>query len=78
MVALRTVALIDAARAARLFAGELGRSVKVARLESEDAHRWAVMALDSAALEVFAHVLPFFAAEVWPRSSCADYKELDL
>ena len=68
MVALRTVALVDAARAARLFAGELGYSVKVVQLETEEAHRWAVLAPNRAALEVFAHVLPFLALEVWPCS----------
>jgi len=66
MVALKTVALIDAARAARMFAGELGHSVKVERVHTQDAHRWAVLAPDRAALEVFAHILPYLALEVWP------------
>ena len=66
MIAFRCVALIDAARAARVFAGELGHPVRVARLEGEDAHRWAVLAPDRAALEVFAHILPYLALEVWP------------
>ena len=68
MVALRTVALIDAARAARMFAGELGHPVKVERVHTQDAHRWAVLAPDRAALEVFAHILPYLALEVWPQS----------
>ncbi len=68
MIAFRCVALIDAARAARVFAGELGHPVKVIQLESEDRHRWAVLAPDRAALEVFAHILPFLALEVWPQS----------
>jgi len=71
MIALRTVALIDAARAASLFAGELGHPVKVVQLETGEAHRWAVLAPNRAALEVFAHVLPFLALEVWPRSRTA-------
>ena len=68
MIALRTVALIDAARAARLYASELGHSVKVERVHAQDAHRWAVLAPDRAALEVFAHILPYLALEVWPQS----------
>ena len=68
MVALRTVALIDAARAARLYASELGHPVKVERVHAQDNHRWAVIAPNRAALEVFAHILPFLALEVWPQS----------
>ena len=68
MVAYRTVALIDAARMARVFAGELGHPVKVVKLESEDAHGWAVLVPNRAALEVFMHILPFLALEVWPQS----------
>ena len=68
MVALRTVALVDAARLARLFASELGRPVKVIQLESEDRHKWAVIAPNRAALEVFMHCLPYLALELWPHS----------
>ena len=66
LVAYRSVALIDARRMARLFASELGRAVKVERVHAQDAHRWAVLAPDRAALEVFAHILPYLALEVWP------------
>ena len=68
MIAYRGVALVDARRMARLFAGELGRSVKVTRLEDGGAHRWAVLAPNRSALEVFAHCLPYLALEVWPSS----------
>ena len=68
MVALRTVALVDAARLARLFASELGRPVKVKRVDAQDGHGWAVLAPNLAALEVFAHCLPYLALEVWPNS----------
>ena len=66
MIALRTVALIDAARATRLYASELGHSVKVERVHAQDNHRWAVIAPDKLSLEVFVHILPFLALEVWP------------
>ena len=66
MVALKTVALVDAARVARLFAGALGHPVKVERVHAQDAHGWAVIAPNRAALEVFAHCLPYIALEVWP------------
>ena len=49
-----------------MFAGELGHPVRVARLEGEDAHRWAVLAPNRSALEVFVHILPYLALEVWP------------
>ena len=68
MVALKTVALVDAARMARLFAGELARPVKVTRLDDGGTHRWAVLAPNLAALEVFMHCLPYLATELWPHS----------
>ena len=68
MIAYRGVALVDAARLARLFASELGRPVKVKRVAAQDGHGWAVIAPNLAALEVFMHCLPYLATELWPHS----------